>query len=66
VGLSQHRDAKASARSLDETIEDIKRQMTVGALSRAVGVQVHAPRLLAITEQSLWYRIKKSGIQARE
>ncbi|PYN81042.1 MAG: hypothetical protein DMD96_10345 [Candidatus Rokuibacteriota bacterium] len=57
--------AKASGRSLDETIEDIERQMILGALSRAGRVQVHLARLPGITAQSRWYRIKKSGIQAR-
>jgi two-component system response regulator AtoC len=57
--------ATASGRSLDETIEDIERQMILAALGRAGGVQVRAARLLGITEQSLWYRIKKHGIQAR-
>ncbi len=54
-----------SGRSLDETTEGVERQMILSALSRAGGVQVHAARLLGITEQSLWYRIKKYGIQAR-
>ena len=57
--------ATASGRSLDETLEDVERQMIVAALERAGGVQVRAARLLGITEQSLWYRIKKHGIQAR-
>jgi len=43
-----------SGRSPDETIEDIERQMILSALSRAGGVQLHAARLLGITEQSLW------------
>jgi DNA-binding NtrC family response regulator len=57
--------ATASGRSLDETIVDVERQMILAALARADGVQVRAARLLGITEQSLWYRIKKHGIQAR-
>jgi len=57
--------ATASGRSLDETIDDVERQMILAALGRAGGVQVRAARLLGITEQSLWYRIKKHGIQAR-
>ena len=57
--------ATASARSLDETIDDVERQMILEALGRADGVQVRAARLLGITEQSLWYRIKKHGIQVR-
>src|SRR5204863_84871 len=55
----------ASERSLDETLDDVERQMILAALGRAGGVQVRAARLLSITEQSLWYRIKKHGIQAR-
>jgi len=57
--------ATASGRSLDETIDDVERQMILAALGRADGVQVRAARLLGITEQSLWYRIKKHGIQVR-
>jgi len=57
--------AIASGRSLDETLDDVERQMILAALGRAGGVQVRAARLLGITEQSLWYRIKKHGIQAR-
>src|SRR5256712_9243748 len=57
--------ATASARSLDETIDDVERQMILAALGRAGGVQVRAARLLGITEQSLWDRIKKHGIHAR-
>ena len=49
----------APGRSLDETIEDIERPMILSALGRASGVQVRAARLLGITEQSLWYRMKK-------
>ena len=57
--------ATASGRSLDETLDDVERQLILEALGRAGGVQVRAARLLGITEQSLWYRIKKHGIQAR-
>ena len=57
--------AIASGHSLDETIDAVERQMILVALARAGGVQVRAARLLGITEQSLWYRIKKHGIQAR-
>jgi two-component system response regulator AtoC len=57
--------ATTSEQSLDETLDDIERHMILAALGRAGGVQVRAARLLSITEQSLWYRIKKHGIQAR-
>ena len=56
--------AMTSGRSLDETIEDIERQMILVALSRPGGLQVHTG-LLSIAEQRLWYRIKKYAIQAR-
>ena len=62
-GVQQH--ATPSGRSLDEAIDDVERQLILAALGRAGGVQVRAARLLGITEQSLWYRIKKHGIQAR-
>src|SRR5438046_4246567 len=57
--------ATPSGRSLDEAIDDLERRLILAALGRAGGVQVRAARLLGITEQSLWYRIKKHGIQAR-
>jgi two-component system response regulator AtoC len=55
----------ASGRTLDETMEDVERQLIVDALGRSGGIQVRAARLLGITEQSLWYRMKKYGIVAR-
>jgi len=57
--------APASSRTLDETIEHLERQLIADALLRAGSVQVRAARLLGITEQSLWYRMKKYGIAAR-
>jgi two-component system response regulator AtoC len=55
----------AAGRTLDETMENVERQLIVDALGRAGGVQVRAARLLGITEQSLWYRMKKFAIVAR-
>jgi DNA-binding NtrC family response regulator len=52
-------------RALEETTECVERQMIPVALSRAGGVRLHAARLLGITEQSPWCRIKKYAIQAR-
>jgi Bacterial regulatory protein, Fis family len=46
-------------------MENVERQLIVDALARAGGVQVRAARLLGITEQSLWYRMKKFAIVAR-
>jgi len=50
--LGAHEGAMESGRSLDETTEDIEREMILSALSRAGGVQLHTARLLGITEQS--------------
>jgi transcriptional regulator with PAS, ATPase and Fis domain len=49
--------------SLDATIANIEREMIVQALRRSDGVQTRAARLLGIAEASLWYRIKKFGIE---
>ena len=57
--------APSLARSLDETLEDIERQMILSALQKSGGVQARAAKHLGVTEKSLWYRIKKFGIQAR-
>ncbi|MGH7299170.1 MAG: helix-turn-helix domain-containing protein [Candidatus Rokuibacteriota bacterium] len=35
------------------------------ALSQTQGVQARAAKVLGISERSLWYRIKKLGIQVR-
>jgi len=60
-----HDRAPVDDRTLDEAIEEVERRMIMEALGRARGVQVRAARALGITEQSLWYRMKKYGIQAR-
>ena len=49
--------------SLDATIASIERKMIMHALRLSDGVQARAARLLGIAEASLWYRIKKHGIQ---
>ena len=49
--------------SLDATIASIERKMIMHALRLSDGVQARAARLLGIAEPSLWYRIKKHGIQ---
>jgi len=53
-------------RSLDESLEDIERELIRGALRRTGGVQTRAARLLGITERSLWHRIKKLGIDVEQ
>jgi transcriptional regulator with GAF, ATPase, and Fis domain len=51
--------------SLDEALEEWERRMILGALSQTQGVQARAAKILGISERSLWYRIKKLGIQVR-
>ena len=51
--------------SLDEALEDWERRMILDALSQTHGVQARAAKVLGISERSLWYRIKKLGIQVR-
>ena len=52
-------------RSLPSILEDVERTHIKQALSRCNGVQAKAARLLGISERSLWYRIKKLGIEVR-
>ena len=51
--------------SLDEALEEWERRMILDALSQTQGVQARAAKILGISERSLWYRIKKLGIQVR-
>jgi transcriptional regulator with PAS, ATPase and Fis domain len=51
--------------SLDEALEEWERRMILNALSQTQGVQARAAKLLGVSERSLWYRIKKLGIQVR-
>ncbi|HEX7788524.1 MAG TPA: sigma-54 dependent transcriptional regulator, partial [Methylomirabilota bacterium] len=51
--------------SLDEALETWERRMILDALQRTHGVQARAARILGVSERSLWYRIKKLGIQVR-
>jgi two-component system NtrC family response regulator len=39
--------------------------MILDALAQTQGVQARAAKVLGISERSLWYRIKKLGIQVR-
>ena len=48
--------------SLDETLNDVEKQIIVGTLQDTGGVQSKAARLLGITERSLWHRVKKLSI----
>jgi transcriptional regulator with GAF, ATPase, and Fis domain len=51
--------------SLDEALEAWERRMILDSLSQTQGVQARAAKVLGISERSLWYRIKKLGIQVR-
>jgi len=48
--------------SLDDTLNDVEKQIIVGTLQDTGGVQSKAARLLGITERSLWHRVKKLSI----
>jgi DNA-binding NtrC family response regulator len=51
--------------SLDEALEEWERRMILDALSQTQGVQARAAKVLGVSERSLWYRIKKLGVQVR-
>ncbi|HEY7039124.1 MAG TPA: sigma-54 dependent transcriptional regulator [Methylomirabilota bacterium] len=57
--------APALTGSLDEALETWERRMILDALQRTHGVQARAAKILGVSERSLWYRIKKLGIQVR-
>ena len=57
--------APVLAGPLDEALENWERQMILDALRQGGGVQARAAKLLGISERSLWYRVKKLGIQVR-
>jgi transcriptional regulator with PAS, ATPase and Fis domain len=48
--------------SLDELLAAQERECIVAALQQAGGVQARAAKVLGISERSLWYRLKKLGI----
>src|SRR5215475_9700124 len=57
--------APVLAGPLDEALETWERQMILDALRQGGGVQARAAKILGIAERSLWYRVKKLGIQVR-
>ena len=57
--------APVLAGPLDEALENWERQMILDALRQGGGVQARAAKILGISERSLWYRVKKLGIQVR-
>ncbi|HET6365632.1 MAG TPA: sigma-54 dependent transcriptional regulator [Pseudomonadales bacterium] len=57
--------APVLAGPLDDALENWERQMILDALRQGGGVQARAAKILGISERSLWYRVKKLGIQVR-
>jgi two-component system response regulator AtoC len=57
--------APALSGPLDAVLEEWERRMILDALRQAGGVQARAAKILGISERSLWYRVKKLGIQVR-
>ncbi|MFH1138462.1 MAG: sigma-54 dependent transcriptional regulator [Pseudomonadota bacterium] len=51
-----------SGTNLDEALAGYEKELIIGALHQARGVQVRAAELLGIKERSLWHRIKKYEI----
>jgi transcriptional regulator with PAS, ATPase and Fis domain len=52
--------------SLDDQLKEIEKGFIVEALKKAGGVQVKAAEMLGINQRSLWHRIKKYEIDARQ
>ncbi|MBI4594527.1 MAG: sigma-54-dependent Fis family transcriptional regulator [Candidatus Rokubacteria bacterium] len=48
--------------SLDDRVAEVERRWITEALREARGVQAQAAKNLGIAERSLWYRVKKYGI----
>jgi len=48
--------------TLDDRLAGIERQWILEALKEAHGVQAQAAKRLGVSERSLWYRVKKYGI----
>jgi two-component system response regulator AtoC len=54
-----------AAGDLDEALAEWERRAILDALQKASGVQARAAKILGISERSLWYRVKKLGIQVK-
>ena len=52
----------AGDRSLTEILEDLERQLILGAYERAKGVKAETARLLGIKPSALYYKLEKYGI----
>jgi DNA-binding NtrC family response regulator len=48
---------------LSQILRQVERRAVLEALERSGGVQARAARLLGISERSMWYRVKKLGLQ---
>jgi two-component system, NtrC family, response regulator AtoC len=51
---------------LDNWLSGQEKQVIVDALKKTDGVQVHAAKLLGISERSLWHRVKKLDIRVNK
>ena len=60
--LPAEHTAGGDGRSLDGRVAGFERQWIIDALREAGGVQAKAAAQLGISERSLWYRVKKYGI----
>ncbi|MDO8678273.1 MAG: sigma-54 dependent transcriptional regulator [Acidobacteriota bacterium] len=56
----------ASGDDLDARLAEQERLWIVEALKEVNGVQAHAAKALRITERSLWYRVRKLGLDVEE
>ena len=55
-------EGEGSEKGLDARLADMERTLILEALRETRGVQAHAAKRLGINERSLWYRIKKFGV----
>ena len=56
----------ANGMALDARLAEQERQWILDALNEVQGVQAHAAKLLGITERSLWYRVRKLGLDVEQ
>ncbi len=52
--------------TLDERLAEMERLWIIEALKEAHGIQAHAAKRLGISERSLWYRVKKYGVDPEQ
>jgi Nif-specific regulatory protein len=56
----------AHRRSLQETLDDLERELVLDALKSARGNIAKAARSLGVSERVMGLRVRKHGIQARQ